>query len=232
MDTRSALIEAAAELLAHSPSGDVSTRAISEAAGVQQPVLYRLFGDKNGLLTATVDYVWDQYLGSKRAAEKSPDPLQDLRTGWDSHTAFALAHPNAYRLMFSSALSEEPESAAEAMRILREVLDRLAQQGRLRVAPDVAARMVMSANTGVALALITRPALYPDLDLSVMVRDAIHRDILLDPAADTATHDARQAAATTLLASADEFTPQPFTPAESALLKQWLAHLAGPGRSS
>ncbi|MFJ4787521.1 TetR/AcrR family transcriptional regulator [Streptomyces sp. NPDC088794] len=232
MDTRSALIEAAAELLAQSPGGDVSTRAISEAAGVQQPVLYRLFGDKNGLLTATVDYVWDQYLGSKRAAEKSPDPLQDLRAGWDSHTAFALAHPNAYKLMFSSALGEQPEAATEAMRILRGVLDRLAQQGRLRVAPDVAARMVMSANTGVALALITRPALYPDLSLSVMVRDAIHRDILLDLAADTATQDARQAAATTLLASADEFTPQPFTPAESALLKQWLAHLAGPGRSS
>ncbi|MGW1208186.1 TetR/AcrR family transcriptional regulator [Streptomyces sp. NPDC002499] len=232
MDTRSALIEAAAELLAQSPGGDVSTRAISEAAGVQQPVLYRLFGDKNGLLTATVDYVWDQYLGSKRAAEKSPDPLQDLRAGWDSHTAFALAHPNAYKLMFSSALGEQPEAATEAMRILRGVLDRLAQQGRLRVASDVAARMVMSANTGVALALITRPALYPDLSLSVMVRDAIHRDILLDLAADTATHDARQAAATTLLASADEFTPQPFTPAESALLKQWLAHLAGPGRSS
>lgn len=239
MNTRSALIEATAELLAHSPSGDVSTRAISEAAGVQQPVLYRLFGDKNGLLRATVDYVWDQYLGSKRAAAKSEDPLQDLRAGWDSHTAFALAHPNAYKLMFSSALGSEPEAAEEAMRILREVLERLAKKGRLRVTPDVAARMVMSANTGVALALITRPALYPDMDLSVMVRDAIHRAILLAPAADTAVpsadtaaHDARQAAATTLLSSVNEFTPQPFTPAESALLKQWLAQIAGSGRRS
>jgi AcrR family transcriptional regulator len=231
MDTRSAVIEAAAELLARSPSGDVSTRAVSEAAGVQQPVLYRLFGDKSGLLRATVDYVWDQYLGSKRAAEKSDDPLQDLRAGWDSHTAFALAHPNAYKLMFSSVLGEEPEAAEEAMRILREVLERLAKQGRLRVTPDVASRMVMTANTGVALALITRPTLYPDVNLSAMVRDAIHRAILLDPEADTAAHDSRQAAATTLLSSVDEFTPQPFTTAESALLRQWLAQIAESDRT-
>ncbi|GLW50678.1 TetR family transcriptional regulator [Streptomyces sp. NBRC 14336] len=228
------IIEAAAELLARSPSGDVSTRAVSEAAGVQQPVLYRLFGDKSGLLRATVDYVWDQYLGSKRAAEESDDPLEELRAGWDSHTAFALAHPNAYKLMFSTALGSQPEAAEEATRILREVLERLAKQGRLRVTPDVAARMVMTANTGVALALITRPTLYPDQSLSVMVRDAIHRDILLAPAADTAphtsnaaAHDARRAAATTLLSSVDEFTPQPFTSAESALLKQWLEQIAG-----
>ncbi|MGW4205353.1 TetR/AcrR family transcriptional regulator [Streptomyces sp. NPDC004726] len=232
MDTRSSIIEAAAELLARSPSGDVSTRAISEAAGVQQPVLYRLFGDKNGLLNATVDYVWDQYLSTKRAAEESEDPLRDLRAGWDSHTAFALAHPNAYKLMFSSAPGSAPEAAEEAMRILRQVLDRLARQGRLRVAPDAAARMVMSANTGVALALITRPTLYPDMDVSVMVRDAIHRAILLDPAADTAARDARRAAATTLLSSMDEFTPEPFTPAESALFRQWLAQIPGSGAQS
>jgi AcrR family transcriptional regulator len=225
MDTRSAIIEAAAELLAHSPSGDVSTRAVCEAAGVQQPALYRLFGDKNGLLTATVDHVWDQYLGSKRAAEESTDPLKDLCAGWESHTAFALAHPNAYKLMFSSALAEQPESAEEAMRLLRRVLDRLAAQGRLRITPEVAARMVMSANTGVCLALITRPVLYPDVGLSAMVRDAILRAILADGAPDTPAEDARRTAATTLLSSLDGLSPQPFTRAESALLGQWLAHI-------
>ncbi|MFE9093531.1 TetR/AcrR family transcriptional regulator [Streptomyces sp. NPDC007264] len=231
MDTRSTIIAAAAELLARSPGGDVSTRAVSEAAGVQQPVLYRLFGDKSGLLRATVDHVWDQYLSSKRAAGRSADPLQDLRAGWDSHTAFALAHPNAYKLMFSSALGSQPEAAEEAMRILREVLERLARQGRLRVTPDAAARMVMTANTGVALALITRPTLYPDESLSVMVRDAIHRAVLLDPPAGAATHDTRRAAATTLLSSLDELTPQPFTTAESALLGQWLTRIAEADRT-
>lgn len=225
MNTRSLIIEAAAELIAQSPSGDVSTRAVCEAAGVQQPVLYRLFGDKDGLLAATVDHVWDQYLETKRAAEKSDDPLRDLRAGWDSHTAFALAHPNAYKLMFAPALRSVPAAAEEAMRILRGDLERLAAQGRLRVAPEIAARMVMSANTGVSLALITRPTLYPDSGLSRLVRDAIHQAILLDPAADTTAADARVAAATTLLSSLDDLTPEPFSPAESALLGQWLTQI-------
>ncbi|MEU3979358.1 TetR/AcrR family transcriptional regulator [Streptomyces sp. NPDC026672] len=229
METRTAVIEAAAELLAQSPSGDISTRAVCEAAGIQQPVLYRLFGDKDGLLSATVDHVWDQYLGSKRAAEKSADPFQDLRAGWDSHTAFALAHPNAYKLMFAPALRSVPEAAEEALRILRDILARLAAQGRLRVPTDVAARMVMTANTGVALALITRPTLYPDAGLSVLVRDAIHRTILLDTEGDTAARDARKAAATTLLSSLDELTPEPFTPAETGLLGQWLHQISESG---
>ncbi|MGW6456960.1 TetR/AcrR family transcriptional regulator [Streptomyces sp. NPDC055078] len=232
MDARSAIIEAAAALLAQSPSGEVSTRAVCEAAGVQQPVLYRFFDGKDGLLAATVDHVWDQYLETKRTAEKSEDPLRDLRAGWDSHTAFALTHPNAYRLMFSPTLRSEPEAAEEAMRILRGVLERLAVLGRLRVPPDVAARMVMSANTGVALALITRPAQYPDTSLSILVRDAIHRAILLDPATDTSADDVRRAAATTLLSSLDGLTPEPFTAAESGLLGQWLTRLADPGRTS
>ncbi|MFD4877025.1 TetR/AcrR family transcriptional regulator [Streptomyces sp. NPDC058420] len=225
MNTRSLIIEAAAELIAQSPSGDVSTRAVCEAAGVQQPVLYRLFGDKDGLLAATVDHVWDQYLETKRAAEKSADPLQDLLAGWDSHVAFALAHPNAYKLMFAPALRSMPEAAQEALRILRAVLERLAAQGRMRIAPEIAARMIMTATTGVALGLIMRPALYPDTGLSTQVRDAMVQAILLDPAADTAPGDARAAAATTLLSSLDDLTPQPFTSAESALLGQWLTQI-------
>ncbi|WP_420309649.1 TetR/AcrR family transcriptional regulator [Streptomyces sp. YS-B37] len=225
MNTRSLIIEAAAELIAQSPSGDVSTRAVCEAAGVQQPVLYRLFGDKDGLLAATVDHVWDQYLETKRAAEKSADPLQDLLAGWDSHVAFALAHANAYKLMFAPALRSMPEAAQEALRILRAVLERLAAQGRMRIAPEIAARMIMTATTGVALGLIMRPALYPDTALSTQVRDAMVQAILLDPAADTAPGDARAAAATTLLSSLDDLTPQPFTSAESALLGQWLTQI-------
>jgi len=225
MTTRSQIIEATAALVAQSPNGDVSTRAVCEAAGVQQPVLYRLFGDKDGLLAATVDYVWDQYLGSKRAAEKSEDPLRDLRAGWDSHTAFALEHPNAYKLMFAPALRSMPEAAEEALRLLREVLERLAVQGRLRVTPEVAARMVMTANTGVALALITRPTLYPDTGLSTQVRDAIHQAILVGPATGTTAHDLRATAATTLLSALDELAQQTFTPAEAALLGQWLTQI-------
>ena len=102
MTTKAVILQKAAELLAASPNGDIATRAVCEAAGVTQPVLYRLFGDKDGLLAAVADAAWEAYLSDKRAAEASADPLEDLRHGWDQHMAFALAHPHAYRLVFAS----------------------------------------------------------------------------------------------------------------------------------
>lgn len=225
MDTRSRIIEAAASLLADSPNGDISTRAVCDAAGVQQPVLYRLFGDKDGLLAAVVDYGFERYLGAKRRAIRAIDPLDDLRSGWDSHTAFALEYPHFYRLMYSPSLSATPAAAAESLRLLLEVLYRLADQGRLRVPAEVAAQMIMSANTGVALALITRPELYPDADMSTLVRDALHQSILTDSVESDSPQRARATAASTLLGGLAELTPTPFSAAESALLGEWLARI-------
>jgi AcrR family transcriptional regulator len=225
MSTRSVIIAASAELLAQSTSGDISTRAVCEAAGVQQPVIYRLFGDKEGLLAATVDHVWDEYLGMKRAAEASGDPLDDLKAGWDSHTTFAVAHPNAYRLLFGSGAVGPAESADEAMRLLRVVLDRLAAEGRLRVGPDEAARLIMAANTGVALALILRPSLYPNVALSTTMRDTVIGALLSDaPRAAEANGPARLAAIT--LRNTLSTTPSPlFTDREAGLLDEWLQRI-------
>jgi AcrR family transcriptional regulator len=225
MTTRAAIIEAAADLLAQSPSGDISTRAVCEAAGVQQPALYRLFGDKDGLLAATVDHVWDEYLGMKRSAERSADPLEDLRAGWDSHTRFALAHPNAYRLLFGSGALAQAGSAAEAMRLLREVLDRLAAQGRLRLDPEAAARIVMAANTGVALAMVLRPELYADATVSTMLRDIVHDALVLDATHAAGAGDPDRVAATTLRSALPASSGDLFTDREAGLLDEWLARI-------
>ncbi|TXN29460.1 TetR/AcrR family transcriptional regulator [Lacisediminihabitans profunda] len=225
MSTRSTLILATAELLAQSPSGDISTRSVCEAAGVQQPVIYRLFGDKDGLLAATVDHVWDEYLGMKRSARQSADPLEDLRSGWDSHTAFAIANPNAYRLLFGSGAVDKAESADEAMRLLRVVLERLAAQGRLRVAPELAARVVMAANTGVALALILRPALYPDMSLSTMMRDIVHSTLVSDTAPASDAGESGRIAAITLRTVLSAMPGALFSEREAGLLDEWLERI-------
>src|ERR1041384_6605150 len=132
-DLRTRMLEAAEALLDASPDRDISTRAVCDAVGVGAPVLYRLFGDKNGLLSAVVDYGFDRYLSMKRAAEPSPDPVTDLRNGWDSHIAFALAHPVVYRMISSPSLTEVPTAAAEALGLLRDVLERCAAAGRLTI---------------------------------------------------------------------------------------------------
>lgn len=224
METKALILARASELLADSPSGDISTRAVCAAAGVTQPVLYRLFGDKDGLLAAVVDHVWDQYLSVKRAAERTADPLEDLYAGWDSHVAFALKHPHAYRLLFGTTLSTTPEAGAEAMRLLRENLERLAAQGRLGVTPHEAARLVMAANSGVALALLLRPEAYPDTSVSTAMRDVLYRSLLVGSSG--ATESAAFVAATTLRSAlADTGTDGAFTPGESGLLQEWLERI-------
>lgn len=226
MNTRALILERTAELLAQSPTGEVSTRAVCEAAGVTQPVLYRLFGDKDGLLAATSDRVWEEYLGMKRAARPSSDPVQDLRAGWDAHTAFALANPHAYRLLFGTRLSTRPEAAAAAMDLLLGVLERVARSGRLAMSPGEAAQVVMAANTGVALGLVQHPEIFGDPRTSDVVRDAAMRAILVDsdaPASPTAV------AATTLRAGLGDGAP--FTPAEAGLMDEWLGRIQDADRA-
>jgi AcrR family transcriptional regulator len=223
VNVRTRLLEAAADLLDSSPQADFSTRAVCEAAGVAAPALYRQFGDKEGLLSAVVDYGFDKYLATKRAAAPSEDPVQDLRSGWDTHVAFALANRNVYRLMWSPVLGSPPEAAAEAYRLLHVVLVRCAEAGRLTVSPDLAARMIMSANIGVSLALVARPEQYPDQEFADRVREALYAAILTD--APAAAPDSAATAAT-LGAQLAADPPAYFSAAEQGLLGEWLTRLA------
>lgn len=230
METRSLILTTAVELLAQSPTGDVSTRAICEAAGVTQPVLYRHFGDKDGLLAAVVDVVWEEYLATKRAAVATSDPLEELRAGWDSHIAFATEHPHAYRLVFGSTLSTRPAALDEAMRLLTAILERLAAQGRLRLAPAEAARIVMAANSGLALGLILRPEAYPDRALSSAMREATLRSLLPESStageSGTAARDAVEAARTAATTLLSHLTGSDrFTDGELGLLQEWLRRI-------
>ncbi|MEU1497524.1 TetR/AcrR family transcriptional regulator [Streptomyces sp. NPDC005732] len=190
--TRDRILQVAADLVARSPDGDVSTRAVCEAAGVGAPALYRHFGDKEGLLSAVVDQGFDRYLATKRDRTPGTDPVRDLREGWDTHTDFALRNPNLYRLMNSPAMRTPPAAALESHRILTGDLRRAAEQGKLRLAPELAAQMIMSANVGVCLMLVSRPATFDDRTLSRRVRDAVHTavfvpGVMADTATDTAT---------------------------------------------
>ncbi|MEO3876466.1 TetR/AcrR family transcriptional regulator [Nonomuraea sp. B12E4] len=228
MDQRSRIILAATELLEASPNGDISTRGVGEKAGLQQPVIYRLFGDKDGLLSAVADHGFGEYLAAKRAAVPTSDPVADLRRGWDDHTRFALEHPNVYRLMYAPGLASAPKSVGEAHELLRSVLERVARAGRLAIELDRAAEIVISANSGVALALLTRPELHRSAELSVRVRDIVLAGILT-PEPDAGPQPAPLGvpqAATTLAALLRSQPPESFSPAERELLAEWLTRLA------
>ncbi|MDX3855265.1 TetR/AcrR family transcriptional regulator [Streptomyces sp. AK02-01A] len=239
MSTRTRILEVAADLLAKSPNGDISTRAVCDAAQVGAPVLYRQFGDKEGLLSAVVDHGFDAYLATKQTHEPGADPIEDLREGWDSHVEFALKNPNLYRLMNSPSMRKPPASALESHRILRRDLERAAAQGKLRISPEVAAQMVMSANVGVALMLVSRPATFTDPDLSRRVRDSVHAAVFTPEAMYGGTDGGVEAsalstgpgagtpvAAARLGALLRRSLPPGLSTAEAALMTEWLERVS------
>lgn len=235
-DIRGRILDAAARLLLESGSDALSTRAVAAAANVQAPTLYRIFGDKQGLVEAVTAYGFERYLEGKQAVGVSDDPVEDLRHGWDTHIEFAVSHPAFYTLMYQNVRpGHEVAAAKEAHDMLLAMLGRAAHAGRLRVPVEVAAAMVHAAAAGVALTLIARPEPERDGQLSIRVREAVLDAIITGtpPTPDEAATDPLAARALALDAALPETTDR-LTAAEITLLRQWLRRLAeggGTGRA-
>ncbi|MGW1894691.1 TetR/AcrR family transcriptional regulator [Streptomyces sp. NPDC002004] len=227
-DTRERILVAAAELLAEGGSDAVSTRAVAQSAGVQAPTLYRLFGDKQGLLDAVTAYGFERYLESKQTAGTSGDPVVDLRRGWDLHIEFGLTHPSFYVLMYGAVRpGERPAAGEEAHRMLIAMLERVARSGRLRLPVDEAAAMIQAASVGVVLTLVATPVESRDTGLANRTRDVVLSAVTTDGVPE-ATDGAVAANALALSARLPELS-EAFTPAEAALLREWLRRLAASG---
>ncbi|MFB4318420.1 TetR/AcrR family transcriptional regulator [Actinomadura sp. 21ATH] len=226
---RAAMIEAAERQLADSSDHEIATRAVCEAVGVSQPVLYRLFGDKRGLLDAVADHGYERYAALKAAQERTGDPVADLHAGWDGHMAFAKENPALYQLMFTPRPWSRSTARDRVFELLTATLVRCAAAGSLRVEPRAAAELILAANVGVALAHIARPELFDDPAPSHRMRDAAFAHVLTEPGArDDA--DPLHAAALRLRAQLALAGTDALEPAETALLLRWLERIthAGP----
>jgi AcrR family transcriptional regulator len=229
------IIKAAAALLAKSVDGDVSTREICDAAGVTAPTLYHYFHGKESLLRAVVDFGWTDFLESKRtvAAVVHDKIGDDIRAGWYNHIEFAQKNPNFYRLMWSPGVAPNSVALGEAHRILYDRMKLGASRGQLRVSPAMAARIVMSATVGAALALITQPEHYTDDSFAKQLLEAVIAFVTVGAATEGQGRSRRAAPQSTTIASVAatlssklESEPNPLTPAERQLLQQWLTALA------
>ncbi|MEV6872384.1 TetR/AcrR family transcriptional regulator [Amycolatopsis sp. NPDC051128] len=223
VDTRERILEAAAALLAAEGRDGLSTRAVSAAAGVQPPALYRLFGDKDGLLDAVAAYGFDEYLVSKRAMGSTGDPVEDLRRGWDTHVEFGLSRPEFYVLMYGDARpGRQSPAAREAEAMLRSIVSRVAEAGRLRVSVERAARLVHATGMGVVLSLIATPEDERDPELSETARETVLARILTGETEPAGSDLPERAIA--LRAGLDGATA--LTGAERVLLGEWLDRIA------
>ncbi len=226
-DVRTRIVVAAAELLRAGGRDALTTRATAAAAGVQAPVLYRLFGDKSGLLDAVAEHGFATYLGEKAVREPGPDPVEDLRRGWDLHIGFGLAYPAVYALMYGDPRPGVPLAVATAARrILDSHIRRIAVAGRLRVDEARAAEMVHASGSGTVFALLATPEDRRDPGLSTAAREAVLSAILTESPI-LERPGAALAAIALRAALGDDSTV--LTDGERHVLGEWLDRLAKDG---
>jgi AcrR family transcriptional regulator len=179
---RQRIIAAASRLLSEHGVEAVSTRAVCAAAEVQAPTVYRLFGDKHGLLDAVAADGLRAYAKSAAKAGTEADPVQELRDGWDQHVAFGLSHPQLYALVYGTPRPEHPSSAARtAIAPLVDKVGRVAEAGRLRVSEDIAVQLIYAAGCGTVLTLLNTPEDKRDPDLSPRAREAVISAVTVSP---------------------------------------------------
>lgn len=220
---RDRILEAAARLLDEGGPDAMSTRAVSTAAGVQAPAIYRLFRDKQGLLDAVTERGFEEYVVAKTTRERAADPVDDLRRGWDLHLDFGLSHPAIYTAIYGVPRPGEPSPAVRrADEILRGIVRRIAAAGRLRIDEATAAGMVQAAGRGVVLLLLTQPVEERDLHLAEVTREAVVAAITTDDATSAGTEPVAVAARTLAAALPDAAS---LTAGEKALLAEWLGRL-------
>ena len=167
---RDRILNAAKDIIAHSGVDAATTRSVAEAAGVQAPTIYRLFGDKDGLLDAVAETVMADYATAKASRARLADPVDELRAGWDAHVAFALAHPGVFQIM--STRTETSPAVARGVEVLRAKIAAVASAGRLRIPEAQAVDLFHATAQGIILLMLSRPVTDRDMALSIEAREA------------------------------------------------------------
>jgi AcrR family transcriptional regulator len=99
---RDRLIDAAERLFAERGLEAVTMRELAAAVGVSPMTPYRYFPDKDAILAAVRARAFDQHADALEAAFEAggTDPATAASAVGRAYVDFALAHPEAYKLMF------------------------------------------------------------------------------------------------------------------------------------
>lgn len=98
---RRRLCGAAEGLFAERGAEAVTMRELAQALGVSPMTPYRYFKDKDAILAAVRAAAFERFAVRLETALAQPaDPLHRSRNAGEAYVAFALAEPQAYRLMF------------------------------------------------------------------------------------------------------------------------------------
>jgi AcrR family transcriptional regulator len=222
-DTRSKIVDVAARLLQDQGPAAVTTRRVAQGAGVQAPMIYRLFGDKDGLLDAVAEQVMATFVSAKcataeAASAENIDPLDDLRAGWEMQIDFGVANPALFALLSVPGRGLDSPAAQSGLDVLRSRVRRVASAGRLRVSEQRAVDLIRAGGTGAVLTLLSTPPGQRDPGLADAMYEAVLREILTN--APEVPDSGLIAAAVALRALAPRLGM--LSGAEQKLLSEWL----------
>lgn len=218
---------AAARLLRDGGREAVTTRAVESAAGVQAPTIYRLFGDKQGVIEAVAEHEIAAWVAEKAAAagtDSDRDPVEVLCDGWRASVEFGIENPALFSLMHGEPDPARRWAAQElGESILRQRVRRVAAAGRLALGEERAIALITASARGAVLTLLATAPERRDLGMLDDLLDGLVNTIITDAVAPRSSTTA--AAANALRAAIDE-SPPVLTPGEAALLDEILARLA------
>ncbi|MGW5425478.1 TetR/AcrR family transcriptional regulator [Streptomyces sp. NPDC003943] len=235
---RQRIVLAAAELLEEGGLDAVSTRAVATRAGVPTPSIFRLFGDKDGLLDEVAEHGFERYLEAKAGLLTHDDPVRVLSDSWDLHIRFGLEHPAYYSLVYGQVRPGHlPRAGRRAAAGLRHMITQVAAAGRLRMSIERATQVMHCAGVGTVVTLTGFPEDARDMRTSDIAREMVMNTLTLPPeeasvggldapGVSGAAGAAVASSAMALLAALGQDDTVALSPGERALLGEWLSRLA------
>jgi AcrR family transcriptional regulator len=151
----------------------VSLRAVAQRVGVSVPSIYLHFADKQALLDAVCEEVFEAlHLSMREAAADATDVFDGLRRQGVAYVKFAIANPEHYRIVLmrkhdSQAGGDQADlmMASDSFREFVASVQECVDAGVLEGDATELALQLWAAAHGVAALLVAKPYFpWPDLD--------------------------------------------------------------------
>lgn len=151
-ERRVQLLESALEVFVRHGYHAAAMDDIAEAAGVSKPVLYQHFPGKLELYVALLDQSCDEVIDQCRSAlDSTHDNKQRVKAAIDAFYDYVGAQSGAFRLVFESDLTNEPEVRQRIDRVTVECAELIAHVIRDDTGlPDDASRLLAVSLVGMA----------------------------------------------------------------------------------
>lgn len=221
--TRERIIEAAMSLLASGGRAALTTRAVASRVGVSPPTIFRLFGEKDGLLSAAAEYGHARFHAAKAPLRPTDDPVDDLRAAWSLAVEFGQSEPELFLLIYGEPRPPAMTAAARnGQERMRARIRRVAAAGRLRVEESLAADILQATARGAVLQWLDQPEAQRNGALIAAMREAAIAAVTTETPA--LSEPTLPGAARALKANLPNQTT--LTGGEYHLLTEWLERLA------